>query len=404
MATWTYVFTDLLTGVEKASLPMVDVSFDQVLNGVGKFSGMVPTTDPKIRALDPWGATEKRRTALYVHRDDQVVWGGIVWGRDRDQDTPGLRITAATFESWLAVAYLRSDVSTVDMQLGAPGNLGGMLLGSVQSYPNADLGIDYTGVGYPWDIGQGGDGTGELKVGGKVYVAADLKTLTEYFEEWVDVWRVPIEWRIDVGYSPVTGYTRTMVIAEGAIYEGRNPIDLSYPGRLLTWAYPEDGSAQANVMHGAASGLFDYALASEVGSDELQAGYPVIGGETSLSGSDVTAPRLDARVKTALVDALAQGEKLTGLTVSADDPDLSSYLVGDVVNAEVTHVSFREWPAAAVFDGYRITGRKVTVGQGKAADLVALTVDPPADQLPRSVAITATLRDMLRRLRNLEAA
>src|SRR4051794_39319939 len=99
---------------------MTGVSFDQKVSGVGQLTGVVPTGDRKIRALDPWAATARRRTAVYVELDGVVVWSGIVWGVEQSDDVAGLAITAGSWESWLHSAYLLSDVNTTGMQLGAP--------------------------------------------------------------------------------------------------------------------------------------------------------------------------------------------------------------------------------------------------------------------------------------------
>lgn len=399
---WTYTFTDLVSGEEIATLPMTGVSFEERVSGPGPLTGVVPTVDPKVRALDPWAATQPRRTGVYVEHDDEVIWGGIVWGRDRTNDVGGLQITAATFESWLLYQFRTYDLDTRGFQLGAPSTLSGLAEGSDVE------GMSGEGVGYPWDIGQGGDGTGELRVAGKVYDASDLKSFADLLAGWVEDWGIPIEWRYAVNRASGGGYSQTLLINEGQFGDGRNRVHLSYPdGGLLTFKHGEDGTVQANTVIGSASGplstkLLSVAHAADVGSDEIAAGYPRQMASLSLSGSDTTQAYLDLRVRQELLNRLVQGEELSNLTLRPHSPSLASYRPGDSTIIEIIHSSFREWPRPAVFDGYRITSRKVSVGDGDSPDAVSITVVPPGDRLPRSVTLTAALRGVLARLRDLE--
>jgi hypothetical protein len=475
---YRYTFTDLLTGAEKGTFPMEGVSFAEQMSSVGKFTGRLPTTDPAVRAQDPWGATEPRKSGLYVERDGDVVWGGIVWGRTRDQGGAGMVLTAATFESWLAYAFLRADTSFVGAGYGAPSTFRS-LASIVQGYPSGNVRLDVQGL--TWPAGAGGDGTGETRVGGKVYLAADVRPLADIFDSWVTDWKVPVEWRVDVGKGPAAGYVQTLLVSEGPP-PVTDLVALHYPGEVLTWTLEEDGTAQATELvgsgtysekpdvtdedlkkaataiadrldsgqtiyddwswHGApayvsagsdlllqeflATGrtdwrtaqnwlraynptgggqikLFGYRIANDVGSDELTTGgYPLLGQSYSVGGSVASQTVLTDTLVGVLLDRLAQGEKLTNLTVLPDLPDWNSYQVGDTVMVEITDPSFPEYPSAALFDGYRITGREITPPDGDTAERVKLTVVPPADRLPRSVTVTAQLRDMLTRLRYLE--
>jgi hypothetical protein len=404
---WSYVFTDLLTGVEKATLPMTGVAFEQIVSNVGQLGGTVPTTDDAVRALDPWAATEPRRTGIYVEWDEQVVWGGTVWGVSQDSETLGLKITAATFDSWLHAYFLAADVDTTGMQLGAPSTMA-LLLDAIQSQPNgaiANFGV--SGVGYPWDVGLGGDGTGEAKVAGNLYAASAVKPLADYLSGWVGAHGIPIEWRVDVAALTGGGYRQTLMVNEATFADGVDPLQLHFPSNLVKWTRERDGSTEANAMYGSASGpnqtqLFSTRTADSLGSDEFAAGYPLQGGTYSVGGTAVTQATLDTRVTAELADRLVQGESLSNLQVLATDPVLTDYAVGTAADIVIVHPALREWPGEKTYDGWRLTGRKVTVGDGGALDTVDLTVVPPADRLPASVGISATLRNLIARVRTLE--
>lgn len=422
MSEWSYVFCDLLTGVKKATLPMYGVSFDQKLCDVGQFEGIVPTVDPDVRGQDPWGATEARKTALYVERNGAVVWAGIVQGVERDQDTWGLKITAYTFESWLARQYLLIDTDTRGLHLGAPSTFD-QLLAANRGQPNFDIGLRVTSNVPPWTTSPpafgASTGAGEHAVAGTYYQAAACKTYADQLKEWVSLWNVPIEWRCDAVKNPDGSYSKRLMITEGTLADGRPTVPLSWPAPpngangLLTFTDTRDGTTEANMMVGSVAlksdpagtgpefGMTD-AGSTQINSDEFVNGYPIQMSSYTLGGTADGMTVLYAWLNDKLLDALVQGHYLSNVTLLADAVDLGSYAVGDAVDVAITHPSYREWPAAAGYDGFRILGRKVTVGSGTTPDTVSLDVVPPADRLPTSVHVTAAFRQMLARLTKLE--
>src|SRR3954452_18427812 len=264
---------------------MTGVAYDTAHRGVGQLTGVIPTTDPKVRALDPWAATAPRRTSVFVEYDGTPVWAGILHSRDRDPNTYGLKIGAATYETWLASTYLLADADYRGAGLGAPGTLGGLVT-TAQSYPNSNMRLT------PVAARAGA----QQVVAGQLYQASDVKTLAEYFNGWVTRWGQPIEWRVDVTATSTGQYVLNLLIHEGTFADGRDPWTLHYPGDLLNWSDGEDGTGQDNVMVGAAAGattgtvqtkLFSVATADQVGSDELGAGYPVRMAAYSVGGTAV---------------------------------------------------------------------------------------------------------------------
>ncbi len=99
MTDYRYIAADLVTDVDKADVPLVDASFGPALNGGGTCTGSVPLSSV-VRQAD----LEPGRTALYCYRDDQLVWGGIVWALQPQGQSMG--VEAAGFESYLQQRYL----------------------------------------------------------------------------------------------------------------------------------------------------------------------------------------------------------------------------------------------------------------------------------------------------------
>jgi hypothetical protein len=101
MATqYRYLFADLRTNDILAELPLTNVTFSQVLNTPGAFSGEILASDIRESAYDIVGSTEPARTAVYVDRDGVLIWGGIIWLRTWDTDTQKFGFQAREFGSY----------------------------------------------------------------------------------------------------------------------------------------------------------------------------------------------------------------------------------------------------------------------------------------------------------------
>lgn len=91
MPDYRYFVADLLTGTVKDELPFSNVSFSRVLDRPGNFGATIPTRH--VKATDDNLAPS--RTAIYVQRDDVIIWGGILWTRSADIGAAGLATVGA---------------------------------------------------------------------------------------------------------------------------------------------------------------------------------------------------------------------------------------------------------------------------------------------------------------------
>jgi len=96
---YTYFVTDLRNNSILAELPLQNVNYENKLSGVGDASA-----DIKINAetseLSVRSTVAPGKTGLYIMRDGQPVWGGIVWKRQYSPSGRTVNITAKTFESY----------------------------------------------------------------------------------------------------------------------------------------------------------------------------------------------------------------------------------------------------------------------------------------------------------------
>ena len=97
---YRYFVTDLLTNQVVTELPLTDVSYSKALKDAGEMSASVaigPSTSP----LSLYANTMPGKSGLYVMRNGECVWGGIIWSRDYDIVGKTLNLQANEFTSYL---------------------------------------------------------------------------------------------------------------------------------------------------------------------------------------------------------------------------------------------------------------------------------------------------------------
>lgn len=122
---YRYILAEMLSGELLAELPFVDVSYSRTLDDAGSFSGSFPITEA-IEKQDIYNVTMPGRTALYVLRNGQCIWGGMVTVRTYNAKERKLQISADEFVSYLDRRVLwktwsktyTANVDVTDMVIG----------------------------------------------------------------------------------------------------------------------------------------------------------------------------------------------------------------------------------------------------------------------------------------------
>jgi len=112
---YRYFVTDLLSNSLLAEIPFQGVSYERSLKSAGKFSGNIAVID----ATDQFNLYENTmpgKTGLYVVRNDECVWGGIIWSRSYSLTEKSLSVQASEFTSYL---YHRNIWRTFSHDFGA---------------------------------------------------------------------------------------------------------------------------------------------------------------------------------------------------------------------------------------------------------------------------------------------
>lgn len=119
---YRYIVADLLTDRIIAELPFTSVSYGLALSGAGSFSGTLkfPIQESVTNVYD---STTPGRTALYIMRNDQCVWGGIIWSREYDVIGRVLSISGLEFTSYFSHRKVWKTLgATVGARLIVPDN------------------------------------------------------------------------------------------------------------------------------------------------------------------------------------------------------------------------------------------------------------------------------------------
>jgi hypothetical protein len=99
VADYRYFVADFLTNAVIAELPFKSVSYERALNAAGNFSGSIPVLET-TEAYSLYENTMPGRTALYVVRNNECVWGGIIWSRSYSLTERSLSVSASEFTSY----------------------------------------------------------------------------------------------------------------------------------------------------------------------------------------------------------------------------------------------------------------------------------------------------------------
>ena len=130
-AQYRYFTTDLLTNTILAEIPFKGVSFERSIKAAGSFSGSIPVI-PETASMNIYESTMPGKTGLYVVKDQECIWGGIIWSRSYDVVERDLSVSASEFTSYF---YHRNIWKTWSHDFGADAVVaGGTLTVTLQNF------------------------------------------------------------------------------------------------------------------------------------------------------------------------------------------------------------------------------------------------------------------------------
>ena len=99
VAEYRYFTTDLVSNQILAEIPFKGVSYERAIKGAGKFQGSIPVI-PNTKGMDLYNSTMPGKTGLYIMRNGEVVWGGIIWSRSYDVISRNMQVNGSEFTSY----------------------------------------------------------------------------------------------------------------------------------------------------------------------------------------------------------------------------------------------------------------------------------------------------------------
>jgi hypothetical protein len=263
MPEYRYMGVDLLTRQVVEDLPLYGVSLSRQISGAGNMTGSFKLGTGEFSDSDLLNASEPGLRALYVLRDNFLIWAGPIWSRTYQSQASVCSLTGQTYESVFAQMEVLSRFKRVNIdQLIIFKDLVDLMQDQVSS----DFGFDTSEIGTSGVLASLTVDTFEHKMFSEPI--DDLLKAAGSFDYMVDYTFDPsseaVALKIKTGY-PYLGF-------------GQAGINLDYPGSITNYYYPESagrGTVRLNVLGTGQGSAMAYAVATH--NDLLAAGYPAWG-------------------------------------------------------------------------------------------------------------------------------
>ena len=358
MASYRYLFADLLTNQILAELPLTGVTFSQQLNTAGTFSAKLQLSGINSAALNVANATIPARTAVYVDRDGTLIWGGIIWNRTYTSKDQTLALTAREFESYFERRRITADaVFSGTDQLTAVQSI----VNTAQSATNGNIGVTV------------GTETSGVTIN-RTFYGYEYKTV---FSAIQDLSRssTGFDFNIYVYYDSNGNPAKLLRLGYpryGRKYSSSSttvPV-FELPSNMAEYTWPEDGAIAANYLYtlGAGSNPGKLTYTAFDGS-KIAAGWPLL--EEQANYSDVADLTLLTNLGNGQVAVISYPPTTIKIAWPATiDPILGSFEVGDDARVRILDDRF----TTQLDTTYRIVAYTVQVGDSNNPELITATL------------------------------
>lgn len=360
---YRYLVADLLTDLPVAHLPLTGVGMDRRVSRIGAFKSRwtLPDRDSALKAV---GLSEQLgKLALWVYRNNKIVWGGIIWTMTPtidDRNGLSLDLQAATFDSYPDHRYIRELLNYVGVEQA---DIIRDMWDRMQSEPSGNIGMEFdtqpTGVVRTLQY---------LETDGKKYGAAiqEIGDLDDGPEHTVDVFDVGgiRHKRLRLGTPLIGQDDRSEIVITGhKVPSWSSTVDATSLG---THFIARGDSVQADVAASAIPLLSDETVAQDL----LDNGYPRLDIITDNQGVSVKAD----------LDLIAQADRtrLSRITPS---------------NQYVVYLNNVDWSPNDIGKNIKIIRSKNdwwAPGQQDVVRPVVIDITPPDRTTPEQIKFTVS--------------
>ncbi|MEV0115533.1 hypothetical protein AB0H77_20195 [Streptomyces sp. NPDC050844] len=368
-ARYRVLVCDLRTDTLLDVLPLHEVSVEDYIGKAGSLTGTVPTPSPdmaeRVRPL-----LVPARTALWVERDRDIWWGGILWSANPQSDERGnikVEVQAGTFDTYLEHRQLRTThrARTTD-QL----DIARDLVDYAQAQAGGDIGIEY-----------------DTHLSGiqrsRTFSASDQPKIRELLDKLATA-ENGFEWRIRCYRDPDTGRRiKLLDLGYPVLAPEGDDVVLTHPGHLLTYAMPTDGTTVANVWQARGSSdnrnqtAASKPLLSEllVAEDDLADGWPRLDG--SSDHQSVDEPEVLNNYARAEAALARRPQVIPEITVRLDE-QISPDLLGRYIRLRIRDL----WHPDGYDHRHRVVGINVSPPERGRSESATLTLESPYGSSP----------------------
>lgn len=258
---WYRFYTaDLLTGAVLGEIEPYNCNLDMGLGEYGNFEGTLPLGQGSAADALDLSITQPARTALYVERNDELIWGGIIWSRIWDEDEQTYELGAQTFDSFyertvLEHNFVRQNTEQVTILQN--------LVSRVNGQDGGNIGIT-------------GPSTFTTGINKTVLIPAyEFHYAIEVIQQLTDGDQA-LEYTVQVADSATPDQpTKTIIAASTGSLNTGSSITLDYPGTMNGFTWPENGFQGGNKFAGRGGGAGNQApTATFIDQTSRAAGYP----------------------------------------------------------------------------------------------------------------------------------
>lgn len=345
---YRYLFADLLTDTVIGEIQLTSVSFTQQLNQAGTFQGHILLSGVNSAALNIPDSTIPGKCAIYVDRNDTLVWGGVIWGRTYNSANQTLSLNAREFESYFERRRINTTVAFTNTDQLV---IARTLMNTAQSQPYGNIGV------------QVGTETSGILVD-RVYYDYELKTVYSAIQD-LSRQTDGFDFNIKVSYNSSAIPTKTLVLGYpriGTVYsinDASAPVFEFPAGNIVEYEYPEDGAIAANKIYALGAGSNEGKLISiQTDATKYADGWALL--EDQANYSDVTDATVLTNLASGQVDAVSYPPTVIKIVVPASaSPQFGTYAIGDDARLRILDNRFPNGLDAV----YRIVGFNVQPGE-----------------------------------------
>lgn len=354
MAEYRILFTHLTSRETLGELPFTSAQAEWTLNSPGRLTVTCPLTISDItlklpgQVAPPELSLEEHATGLYLERDGQILWGGIVWNVQADVASDSLTIEA---EGW--ITYFRRRILYWDRSYTSTEQLT-IAKELIQLPQAAEFGWGNLNI-----LADDMDAIPSGVLRDRTWYGFERKSFGELLEELAAVdngfdFGFESYWNGDEIWTKATStYPATGVLTQYVFDIGVNVSLLSYASDL---------SSVANSVHGIGSGDGSDKLIVKVSDTSKLGAWPIL--ESIETRSSVKeSSTLTAHAQRRLRRGSAPIRHITISVFPDTDPQLGSYKVGDVITLRGS-VGYLN-----VTGQYRITSMSLGINESGAENI-----------------------------------